>query len=115
MPIDHLRIREPRADDPVLIGISFFQFGAQKFSPNHGICREALIRGVSKIQRATFTFQTGYLIPRVLEEIELLRKFGFVVIEPPSDWQSRSAGDWQNKAIAKRFIEIEGLVRADRG
>jgi DNA-binding PadR family transcriptional regulator len=96
------------ADD--LIAVSVERFSDSMYFAGVGHLKKAFIRGQSTESTASFTFETGYLIPSHMKQFERLQEHGFTVIIPPSGWRFHYPPQkWHHQVIVEAIDRIAKL------
>ncbi len=91
-------------EDEVLIAISLQEINNKWPSPT------ALFRGYSETPEASFVYETGHLLPEMIEKCRRFEKHGVSVVKAESGWQSDKtweAAKWRVSLIEQAMRRME--------
>lgn len=101
--------------DDLLIAVCLERFGDHPLlAPPYGLCKQAIIRGVSTESRASFKFETCPLPPAHMERFEKLREHGFTSMLAPSNWCYKyPPHTWHDELIVEAVSKVEKFPRGE--
>jgi hypothetical protein len=101
--------------DDVLIAVCLERFGDHPlFAPPYGLCKQAIIRGLSTESSASFKFETCPLSPTHMERFERLREHGFTSMLAPANWRYKyPPHTWHDELIVEAVSKAEKFPQGE--